>query len=113
MKELDYFETCSFAWEKSVAKSSALYFWNLIENSFCSDVFYLRQIFRASHSLPTSSAGIESSFSRMKLIKNNSRTSLKEETLQSLLLIFQEFEGKEEILISEKLLKACKKPKKL
>jgi len=71
-----------------------------------------RQIFRISHLLPKSSVGIESYFSRMKLIKSNSRTSLKEETLQSLLLIFQEFEGKEEMLISERLLKVYKETKK-
>ena len=34
------------------------------------------------------------------------RTSLKEETFQALLLLFHEFEGKEERRISDKLLKA-------
>jgi len=75
--------------ELDTAKLSSLYLWDLIERR--SDFSYLPQIFRIAHSLPISSATVEQTFSVMKLMKTAIRNRLQESTLQSLLMIHQEF----------------------
>ena len=82
----------NFIWLKSTAKDSSLYLWDLIQNTFGESSFtFLPRLFEVAHSLPASSAGIEQSFSLVKLVRNSLRSNLREDTTQSLLLIAQEF----------------------
>ena len=104
--EIDNLQECSLEFEKTVAKKSSLDFWSLIEHNFGSNVYHLSQIWRAAHSLPTSSSNMEQSFSKMKLIKSLLRSSLQEDTVQSLLLIAQEYQDVDEIEIPQKLIEA-------
>src|SRR5690349_4661327 len=78
----------NFIWLKSTAKDSSLYLWDLIQNTYGEYSFtFLPRLFEIAHSLPTSSAGIEQSFSLMKLVRNTLRSNLREDTTQSPLLI--------------------------
>ena len=60
----------------------------------------LSKILSTVHALPTSSSGLEQSFSRLKFVKNALRSRMKAETVQALLLISEAFQGKDEITIS-------------
>jgi len=66
----------------------------------------LSKVLKVCHSLPTSSSSLEQSFSRLKFIKNNLRSNIKEETLQSLLLITQKYQNQKEIVIPKKIIQA-------
>lgn len=82
----------NFVWLKSITKGSSLHFWDLIQTTCEEESFMLLpRLFEVAHALPTSSAGIEQSFSLVKLVRSNLRNNLKEETTQALLLIAQEF----------------------
>jgi len=52
---------------------------------------YLSQIFKIVQTLPTSSSPVEQTFSLMKLVKTAIRNRLQDKTLQSLLMINQEY----------------------
>jgi len=80
------------------AKKSSLYLWNLIQET-CEDYKLLDKIFRTAHALPTSSAPIEQTFSTLKLIRDENRTSLLEETCEGLIIIHEKYQN-EEIKIS-------------
>ena len=93
-------------WQRNTAKDSSLYLWDLVNNSASQNenkTIYpmLSSIFRVAHSLPTSSACIEQSFSYLKLFKNQQRNSLNEKTLESLMLLKERSE--DDILISDQL----------
>ena len=94
-------------WARSIAKNSSLYLWDLIEGTSetidgIPKYYHLSTIFRTAHSLPTSSAGIEQSFSTLKFVKNVLRSNLLEETTQSLLYIAQRYQNNE-IEVSESM----------
>jgi len=96
-------------WLQKNAKKSSLYLWDLIkltneENSFP----LLTKIFMTAHTLPTSTAGVEQSFSILKLIRNVLRSNLHEKTTQSLLLIQQAF-NEPDFTISDELINLYKK----
>ena len=74
-----------------MSMSSSLYLWDLVPNT--TDFTYLSVIFLAAHSLPTSSAPVEQTFSSLKLIKSNLRNRLQENILQSLMMISEEFKS--------------------
>ena len=87
------FSNPNFQWTKITTKDSSLYLWDLIQETYGKGCFkLLPRIFQVAHVLPMSSAGIEQSFSTLKLIRNTLRSNLLEETTQALLLIAQEFE---------------------
>ena len=73
----------------NTAKQSSLSLLSLIEKRF--DFLYLPKVFHIAHSLPISSAAVEQTFSLMKLMKTAVRNRLQELTLQSLLMIHQEY----------------------
>ena len=50
----------------------------------------LKKFFDIAHVLPTSSAGIEQSFSYMKFLKTDLRNRMSEQTLEGLMLVAQE-----------------------
>ena len=87
------FSNPNFQWTKITTKDSSIYLWDLIQETYGKGCFkLLPRIFQVAHVLPMSSAGIEQSFSTLKLIRNTLRSNLLEETTQALLLIAQEFE---------------------
>ena len=82
----------NLGWAKSISKGSTLYLYDLLRNTFKKeDLKFIPRIFEIAHVLPTSSAGVEQSFSTLKLVRNVLRSNLKEETTQGLILIAQEF----------------------
>jgi len=101
-------------WIRKESNGSSLKFWNLIEQTFNqreSDTNQtkhrfpiLSKIFRTIHSFAPSSANVEQCFSILKLLKSNIRNSLREETLESLVLIHEEFKDGKHIEITDRLL---------
>ena len=89
-------------WMKTTSKKSSLHLWDLIKSTN-EEFKHLSRIFQIAHCLPTSSAGVEQSFSLLKFIRSVLRSHLNEETTQSLLLISQAFNF-EKFHISEKML---------
>ena len=108
-EEINDLISSNINWMQIKAQNSSLYLWDLFngvnEKNDNGEIKYkhLKKIFNIVHSLPTSSACIEQSFSTLKFIKNLLRNSLREETVQSLLVIAQEFRNKE-ISITETML---------
>jgi len=108
-EEINTLISTNINWMRIESRNSSLHLWDLIE--FANDrnqngdneYKHLTKIFRLAHILPTSSACIEQSFSSLKFIKNLLRNSLREETVQSLIIIAQEFKDKD-IIISEEML---------
>jgi len=73
---------------------SNLHLWDLIEKEgFC----LLPQIARAAQSLSTTSSDVEQAFSIAKLIKTEKRSRMKEQTLESILIIWSFFRDKADI----------------
>ena len=115
LEEVNLLDSHEKVWMRSVCKESALHLWNLIEGT---SVFstgeakypLLSRIFRIAHSLPTSSACIEQSFSSLKLIKNNLRNQMNEKALESLILIQQEFRNGD-ITISDEMIQSYEEEK--
>lgn len=70
----------------------------------------LNKIFQTAHALPTSSSGVEQSFSSMKLIKSAIRNRLHEETVQSLMMICEEHR-ENGIIISEEMVQLYEQQK--
>ena len=93
-----------FVWMKKSSKNSSLQLWDFIQDN-CNENHkdLLSKIFKTAHALPTTSAGIEQSFSWLKLIRNVLRSNLQEETTQALLLIAQAFHSKDFIISDEML----------
>jgi len=84
------------------SSSSILHMWDRIKlkeklNLIAKIVYY-------TESLPTTSAGLEQSFSQVKLMKTDLRNRLGEETLEGLMLISQEFGEKAGLEINEKVI---------
>ena len=103
-------------WQRNTAKGSSLYLWDLIYNSTYADdggpkFPMLAKIFQVAHSLPTSSACLEQSFSYLKLFKNQQRNSLQEKTLESLMLLKERSDPNSD-LVSEDLVELYIKLKK-
>ena len=64
----------------------------------------LSEIFKLAHVLPVSSAGVEQSFSTLKMLKTSLRSQLKESTVESLMLIQQDYDPMKSFEISPRLL---------
>jgi len=75
--------------ERAYAKNSSLYLWDLVQRT--SDFELLPSVFGVAHALPTSSASVEQAFSFAKLVKTAIRNRLSEHTLQSILMICEEY----------------------
>jgi len=112
-EEIDLLCNEDILWARLSAKGSSLYLWDLIEGTSetiegISKYPFLSLIFRTAHSLPTSSAGLEQSFSNLKLVKNALRSNLIEETTQALILISEKYQDNP-IEISEKMIEKYNK----
>lgn len=111
-KEITKLTTMDLTAERIKAQSSSLHLWDLIKST--NEFVYLPSIFLAAHSLPTSSAPVEQAFSSLKLIRSNIRNRLQEITLQSLMMISEEYKNnnhQERILISDEMLEYYKQAK--
>ena len=86
-----------------------LHTWDRIERDQTDNFKFvlLPKLAKAAQSLPTSSSDIEQSFSQMKLVKTLLRNSLKNESLEAILLIVQEF-NKKKIVISDEFVTLSK-----
>jgi len=80
-----------------------LHFWDRIKNQ--ENISLIPNIIYFAETLPITSAGIEQSFSLIKLLKTEKRNQLKETTLEGLTLISQEFADQKQIFINEKMMK--------
>lgn len=82
---------------KKKTKDSSLALWDLIQETTEetpdgeNPYKHLSKIMEVAHVLPTSSAGVEQIFSSLKLIRSSLRSNLRQETVQSLLLISDAF----------------------
>ena len=65
----------------------------------------------AAQTLPTSSSGVEQTFSGVKLIKTLLRNRLSADKVEAILLILQSYGGKKKIEISDKLVSLLKEVK--
>jgi len=96
---------------KRESKNSSLILWSLIKETLGKDqngynIFpHLSKILNIAHVLPTTSAGVEQTFSLLKLIRSSLRTNLREETVQSLALIHQRFQDIRKFSVSDEMLK--------
>jgi len=101
-------------WMRKEANGSSLNFWNLIEQTYhikdaktknaehrfpC-----LSKIIRFAHAFAPSSANVEQCFSVLKLMKSELRNSLKEKTLESLILLHEEFKDDKPIQVPNRLI---------
>jgi len=111
IREINMLYSKKLDWARS---SSSLKFWASVESAFQSEdvnsknekclLPNLASLVRTAHCLPTSSACVEQSFSIIKLCKSPIRNRLKEETIQSLLLMKEESKNDSRIPITERLL---------
>ena len=101
VQEIKDLMTQNLLWARVGCLGSSISLLDLIEMSYPNRFPLLSQIMRYLHSLPTTSANVEQSFSVMKLFKTDLRNNLKEETLQSLLLIHQKYQKEPIIITSE------------
>ena len=99
-------------WMRRASKGSSLTLWNLIEQTYGNAFPCLSKIVRFVHSFAPSSANVEQSFSVLKLLKSDLRNSLKEKTLESLILLHEEFKNEKPIVISLSLIKKYDSMKK-
>jgi len=113
-EEINELMTQQINWIRKASNGSSLCLWNLIEQTFdqidefTSQVRHrfptLSKIFRTVHAFAPSSANVEQCFSILKLLKSNIRNSLKEETLESLVLIHEEFKDGKSIETPDRLI---------
>lgn len=114
-KEISFLTEINLLLLRKEAKKSSLYLWDLIKqmenNGDEMEAFpLLNKIFQTAHALPTSSSGVEQSFSSMKLIKSAIRNRLHEETVQSLMMICEEHR-ENGIIISEEMVQLYEQQK--
>jgi len=89
-------------------QQSSLKLWNLVlilnEKEDRSNKYkLLSKNFKFAHSLPISSASVEQSFSTLKWLRNNLRSNLNEQTIQSLIMLQQDFHQMENFISEEML----------
>ena len=113
----------NISWIRRESKGSSLKMWNLIEQTYgkvdpktklYDPAFpFLSKIFRTIHSFAPSSANVEQCFSVLKLLKSALRNSIKENTLESLIMIHEEFKNGKPITVSSRLIEKYNSMKKL
>ena len=91
---IDYYQDSSL---------NTLHMWDRIQAK--ENLTIIPRMIKFAESLPTTSAGIEQSFSQIKLLKSDLRNRLHESTLEGLILISEEFKAKKAISIDERVLK--------
>ena len=93
--------------------SDILHIWDNIEqdNSEGFKFILLPKLVNAAQTLPTSSSGVEQTFSGVKLIKTLLRNRLSADKVEAILLILQSYGGKKKIEISDKLVSLLKEVK--
>lgn len=121
IKEINELVTIDLSWARVEASGSSLKLWSLIDSTFTNidpnsgekkkKFPLLSNIFLTAHSLATSSASVEQSFSLIKYLKNDLRNSLSEQTLQSLVLFSQEYKEHDSLNISDELMELYTKMK--
>ena len=114
LEEINDLLSQQITWIRRVANGSSLNFWNLIEQTYDKEdpktkeiqhrYPYLSKIFRTAHAFAPSSSNVEQCFSVLKLLKSELRNSLKEKTLESLILLHEQLKDNQPILISERLI---------
>jgi len=92
------------------SSTNTLHMWDRIQAN--ENLILIPKIVFYAESLPTSSAGVEQSFSQIKLLKSDLRNRLEEATLEGLVLISQEFSESKNICIDEKMIKLFLEVKK-
>jgi len=108
-EEINNLAYSNIDWVRLKSQGSSLYMWDILRcNNYIPEKqeqgqSLLNKVFSVAHSLSTSSACIEQSFSCLKLVKNLLRSSLREETTQSLMIISQEFRDKPIVITQEML----------
>ena len=117
VQELNHLLSKNITWVRRDSNGSSLKLWNLIEQTYKnqkeSEYTFpcLSAIFRAAHAFAPSTANVEQCFSVLKLLKTALRNSIKENTLESLILIHQEFKDGKSITISPRLIEKYDKMK--
>ena len=93
--------------------SNILKVWDRIERDKADgfEFVLLPRLVRAAQSLPTSSSDVEQGFSLIKLVKSLLRNQLKEESLEAIMLIIQEYSNRQ-IIISNDLVDSFLRIKK-
>ena len=95
---------------KRLAGGDTLKLWDLIGFK---ELELLQKLIVVVHSLPTTSASIEQSFSIMKLYKTEKRNRLQESTLESLMLIDDRYKGQKDIIISQSMIESYDEVRKI
>ena len=108
VNEINNLSSENILWQRNASKGSSLHLSDLVQGTTCKDgdkgrYPMLSSIFQVAHSLPTSSAWIEQSFSYLKLFKNQQRNCLSEQSLHSLRLL-KEYLTTGEDIVSERLI---------
>ena len=85
------------------SSSGILHMWDRIQTN--ERLQLIPKIVYFAETLPTTSAGLEQSFSQVKLLKTDIRNRLQEATLEGLVLVSQEFYEKTGLDIDEKMIK--------
>jgi len=80
-----------------------LHFWDRIKDQ--ENLSLIPKIIYFAETLPTTSAGIEQSFSLLKLLKTEKRNQLQDSTLEGLTLVSQEYSDHKQSFINEKIMK--------
>jgi len=89
---------------------STLHMWDLLKAQ--ENLVLIPKIIHFAETLPTTSAGIEQSFSQIKIFKTDLRNRLNEESLEGLILISQEFVQSGRISIDERMMQLFKQAQK-
>ena len=84
------------------SSSSILHMWDRLQSN--EKLNLIPKIAYFAETLPTTSAGLEQSFSQVKLLKTDIRNRLSEETLEGLMFVTQEITPKSGLNIDEKVL---------
>ena len=90
--------------------SSILHMWDKIRAQ--EGLSLILKIIYFAESLPTTSAGVEQSFSQVKLFKSDIRNRLQESTLEGLIFIFQEYTKSQTLSIDERIINSFNQVKK-
>ena len=98
---IDYYQDSS---------KSLLHMWDRIQSN--ENLNLIPKIVFFAEALPTTSAGLEQSFSQIKLLKTDLRNRLEESTLEGLALISQEFSEAKSVQIDDKMVKLFLEVKK-
>ena len=106
-KEISLLEEENIILLRKNTQKSSLRLWDLLlsQSERSDEYLHLSRIFKIAHSLPISSATVEQTFSTLKWIRNHLRSNLKEKTVESLIMLHQDFEDNDDFLSEEMLIK--------